>query len=193
VALTKNPSSLQRKLAKGAKRLDITLFRKVVCFINLVLCGEYKQHPEGNAKRKLHMKRFAPTILFLCGLALGLGGCAEKNLADINVSKMAEYSDRLGQANVKLYTYASDVKEKDIKTYVEHMGCNMLYAYFYPDTVPINKIPVQEILSATSFAEVQNILYEGEGFARWRYAAQCFAVIPIVSDCYESRVSQNCR
>ena len=73
------------------------------------------------------------------------------------------------------------LKEKDIEAYTEKLGCKMLYAYFYPDSVPLNEIPVEEIRSSKSYTEVHEVLYNGEGFARWRYAAQCFSMIPIVS------------
>ncbi|GAB4337204.1 MAG: hypothetical protein Kow0089_08270 [Desulfobulbaceae bacterium] len=121
------------------------------------------------------------------------GGCAGKKEDHLNVTRMAEYSDRLGQANVKLFRYAGEADVEDIKTFTEKLGCRMLYAYFYPDTVPIHEIPVEEVRTAGSYTEVQDILFNGEGYARWRFAAQCFAVIPFVSDCYESPVSQNCR
>ncbi len=142
----------------------------------------------------MEIKRSAAALSLLLFLAAGLAGCADKkNLEDINVTKLAQFTDRLGQANVKLYTYSGEVKEENIKAYVEKLGCGMLYAYFYPDTVPMDQIPVEEIGAARSFAEVQEVLYNGEGFARWRYAAQCFAVIPVIMDCFESPASQNCR
>ena len=126
-------------------------------------------------------------------LATGMGGCAEKKPVDLDVSKMAEYSDRRGQANVKLYRYSGTPEIEDIKAYVEKLGCNMLYAYFYPDTVSLNEIPVEEINAAKSFADVREILFNGEGFARWKFSSQCLAVIPIVADCSERFGGQNCR
>lgn len=130
-------------------------------------------------------------IIFLMALSFG---CAQKNPADIQVSRLVEYSDRLGQAHVQLFRYSGEVKKKNIKAYAkEKLGCNMLYAFFYPDTVSMNAIPVEEISTARSFVEVQDILFRGEGVARWRYAVQCLSVIPIVVDCSTNPVSQNCR
>jgi hypothetical protein len=144
----------------------------------------------------MNVKRPTAVFFSLLFLAAGITGCADKdkkNPADIEVRKMAEFSDRLGQASVKLYIYSGDVEEKNIRAYTEKLGCRMLHAYFYPDTVPLNEIPIEEIRSATSFSEVQEILFHGEGYAGWRFASRCFSVIPIVTDCRESRVSQNCR
>ena len=134
-------------------------------------------------------------FLLLMFFVSGLTGCVEKNLnmADISVRKLVEFSDSRGQANVKLYMYSGEVKEDNIRAYSEKLGCNMLFAYFYPDTVPLNEIPVEEIRSAKSFNETHEILFNGEGFASWRFAARCFAVIPITVDCQASRVNQNCR
>ncbi len=133
--------------------------------------------------------------MFVLFFVSGLTGCADKNpkLADINVQKLVEFSDSRGQTNVKLYMYSGEVKEKNIKAYSEKLGCNMLFAYFYPDTIPLNEIPIEEIRSAKSFNETNEILFNGEGYASWRFATRCFAVIPIVVDCMESRVNQNCR
>lgn len=132
---------------------------------------------------------FLPLVYF----CLLLTGCADKNQAAIQFEKVADFTDRRGQANVRLYTYSGEVDLDDIKTYSEKMGCNMLYAYFYPATVPLNEIPMYEINAAGSYNEVQEILYEREGYARWHYAVQCFAVIPFITDCIDSPVSQNCR
>ena len=141
------------------------------------------------------IKKTSLIFLVVLFLVSGLTGCADKNvnLADIDVRKLAQYSDKRGQANVKLYMYSGEVKEKNIKAYAEKLGCNMLFAYFYPDTVPLNEIPVEEIRSAKSFNDTHEILFNGEGYASWRFAARCFAVIPIVVDCQASRVTQNCR
>lgn len=136
------------------------------------------------------------TARLLCFLliAAGFSGCAQKNPADIQVTRLAEFSDRLNQAHVKILQYSGEVKKENIKAYTEEkLGCNMLYAFFYPDTVPVNEIPLYEINTAKSFAEVQKILFQGEGVARWRFAAQCFSIIPVVADCYKNPVSQNCR
>ena len=131
------------------------------------------------------------SLLFFAG---GITGCVDKKPMDINVSKIVEYTDRLGQANLRLYIYSGEeVEIEDIKAYTEKLGCNMLYAYFYPDTLSLSEIPVEEIRTAKTFSEAQDILFNGEGYAGWRFASRCFAAIPIVTDCLESRVSQNCR
>ena len=139
------------------------------------------------------IKRSAATFLLVLFFVSGITACADKKLVDVNARKMAEYSDSRGQANVKLYMYSSAAKIEDIKDYTKKLGCNMLFAYFYPDTVPLNEIPIEEIRSAKSFNETHEILFNGEGYASWRFAVRCFAVIPIVTDCQESQVSQNCR
>lgn len=141
----------------------------------------------------MKMQRWVVTFLSLIFLGVGISGCAKKNEVQIQFEKLAEYTDRLGQVNVKLYRYTGEAELENIKTYSEKLGCKMLYAYFYPDTIPSNEIPVEEIRSAQSFGEIQEILYEREGFARWHFAVQCFALIPLITDCIESPVSQNCR
>lgn len=141
----------------------------------------------------MSLKRFFAVPLLVVVFGVMVTGCAEKNLADIQVKKMAEFSNRLGQANVKLYVYSGDVEAKNIKAYTETLGCNMLYAYFYPDTVPVTKIPIEEVQSAKSYAEINDILFSSEGYDRWRFASRCFSVIPIVTDCNENPVSQDCR
>lgn len=138
-------------------------------------------------------QQWVVTLLFLVFLGVGLSGCAEKNEAPIHFEKMAEFRDRLGQANVKLYRYTGQAELENIRTYSEKLGCKMLHAYFYPDTIPLNEIPAEEIGSAKSYSEIQEILYEREGYARWHYAVQCFALIPFITDCIDSPVSQNCR
>jgi hypothetical protein len=132
-------------------------------------------------------------IFALIFIGVSVPGCANKSQVPINYEKMAEFTDKRGQANVRLYRYTGNVKLKNIKEHSGKLGCNMLYAYFYPDTVPLNEIPVNEIRSAQTYSEVQEILYEREGYARWRFAVQCFAVIPFITDCMESPVSQNCK
>lgn len=136
---------------------------------------------------------FSATFLVVFILSTFLTGCAEKNLANIQVEKLAEFSDRLGQANVKLYRYSGELEKENIEAFSEKLGCNMLYAYFYPDTVPLSEIPIEEVQSAKSYTQVHDTLYNGEGYARWRFTSRCFAVISIVTDCNESRVSQDCR
>jgi len=143
----------------------------------------------------MSVNRLSAIFVLLLFSAFGITACADKNLnlADINVRKLAEFSDSRGQANVKLYLYSGEVKEENIKAYAEKLGCNMIFAYFYSDTIPLHEIPVEEIRSAKSFNETQEILFNGEGYASWRFAARCFAAIPIIVDCKESGVSQNCR
>jgi hypothetical protein len=89
--------------------------------------------------------------------------------------------------------YSGEPEVEDIKAYVENQGCNLLYTYFYPDTVSLSEIPVEEIRSAKSFVAAQDILFNGEGYARWSFSSQCLAVIPIVNNCNERFGGQNCR
>lgn len=133
-------------------------------------------------------------VLFIAFFySLVLNGCAEKNPVQVNIEKLAEFSDRLGQANVQLFRYSGDADIDYIKEYSERLGCKMIYAYFYPDTVPVGGIPVYEINNAKTYTEAYDILYSGGGFAKWRYVTQCFSMIPVISDCYESPVARNCR
>ena len=143
--------------------------------------------------RNMSLIRSLAGQLVIFFFAMGMAGCAVTEPADLDVSKVADYSDRRGQANVQLYMYSGTPKVDDIKTYTEKLGCNMLHAYFYPDTIPLSEIPVEEINAAKSFTEAQEILFNGEGFARWRFSARCFAVIPIVADCNDRFAGQNCR
>ncbi len=143
---------------------------------------------------KMSGKLVLINIFLLLYLCLGAAGCADKkNLADIQANKLSEYSDRRGQANVKLYRYSGDVKLENIKAFTEKLGCRMLYAYFYSESVPMSEIPVEEVRTARSFTDVQEILFQGEGYGKWRFSSRCFALIPIVTDCLESPVSQDCR
>ena len=120
-------------------------------------------------------------------------GCAEKQTVPITVEKLAEFSDRLKQANVKLFRFSGDPDLEYMKKYSEKLGCKMVFAYFYPDTVPMSDIPVYEINTAKTYSEAYDILYSGAGFAKWRFVTQCFSMIPVISDCYESPVARNCR
>lgn len=135
-----------------------------------------------------------PATLLLPAIALlGLAGCADKNSLDFRISKLAEFSDPRGQANIKLFMYSGEVDVENIKAYTDTLGCNMQYAYFYPDTVPLANIPVSEISMASNYAEANEVLFKGEGYAKWHYAARCFAAIPIVSDCLASPLTMNCK
>ena len=138
------------------------------------------------------VKRLAVIFLVLFFIST-ITACADKKVMDINARKLAEYSDSRGQANLKLYMYSSNAEIKDIEAYTDKLGCNMLFAYFYPDTVATSEIPVEEIRSAKSFVEAREILFNGEGYASWRFAARCFAAIPIVTDCKDGPLAQNCR
>ena len=143
--------------------------------------------------KKMRVKQLLAGWLSILVIVAALAGCAEKEpVVEFTADKISDYSSRLGQANVKLYMYSGTPKLEDVKVYAEKLGCNMLYAYFYPDTVPLSKIPVEEIRSAKSFAETQEILFNGEGYARWSFASQCLAVIPIVADCNERFGGQIC-
>ena len=154
---------------------------------------EWAIRSTNQGEQDMKMQHWAMICICFVFLGVETSGCAKKNEVPVHFEKMAEYTDRLGQANVKLYRYTGQAELENIKAYSGKLGCKMLYAYFYPDTVPMNEIPVEEISSATTYSEVQEILYEREGFARWHYAVQCFAVIPFVTDCIDSPVSQNCR
>ena len=129
-------------------------------------------------------------VFFCCFLIIG---CSEKTTVPVTIEKLAEFSDRLGQASVKLFRYSGDADEDYIKEYSEKLGCKMIYAYFYPATVPLAEIPVDEINMAKTYTEAYDILYSGGGFAKWRFVTQCFSMIPVISDCYESPVARNCR
>lgn len=143
--------------------------------------------------REMNLQRIIIPCLFAPFFCLLITGCAEKKPLNIHYENLAEFSDRLGQANVKLFRYSGEAEIENIKEYTEKLGCKMLYAYFYPDTIPLSEIPVEEINTAKTYTEAYEILYNNSGYTKWRYVAQCFSMIPITSDCYESPVSQNCR
>lgn len=129
-------------------------------------------------------------VFLVCML---FAGCAAKEPAVIQRDSLAEFSGSRTQGNIKLFRYSGEATAEDIKDFSKTLGCKMLYAYFYPDTVPVNEIPVEEIRGATSFGEAYDVLYRQSGFANWRFVSRCFSAIPFVSDCYESPASQNCR
>jgi len=124
-------------------------------------------------------------------------GCVEmkgdRSGENITFTKAGEFKDRRGQATIKLYTYAGAAELDDIKSYAGTLGCGMLYAYFYPADTLRDEMPVDELQTARSFTHAQEILFQGEGYAKWHYAAQCLGLIPTVTDCQATPLSTNCR
>ena len=141
------------------------------------------------------MNSYQTSIAYLLLLFISIvaPGCAEKIPAHIEKDSLAEFSGSRTQGNIKLFMFSGDASVEDIKDFSRTLGCNMLYAYFYPDTVPISEIPTEEIRNARSFGEAYEVLYEKPGFASWQFVSRCFSAIPFVSDCYDSPARQNCR
>jgi len=143
------------------------------------------------------MEKMVIRFLFFLALAAMLSGCVQdkygKGTDSVTFSKIGGFTDRNGQAKIRLIVYSGEAEREDIKRYAERLGCGMLFAYFYPDSTDRNEIPVEEIQSARSFVEAREILFKGEGVGKWRFAAQCLTLIPTVTDCQEAPISTNCR
>lgn len=135
--------------------------------------------------------------LFSLFMVTFFSGCVEmkgdKSSEEITFTKAGEFTDRRGQAKIKLYTYAGEAEFEDIKSYAGTLGCGMLYAYFYPADTLREEIPVYELGSAKSFSHAQDILFKGEGYAKWHYAVMCLGMLPTLTDCQETPLSTNCR
>ncbi len=126
----------------------------------------------------------------------GLAGCPKPgSVRDelIDIKKLGEFSDKRGQARVKLLTYSGPAKLENIKKYVGTMGCGMLYAYFYSADTDPALIPVEELQSAGTFSQARDVLFQGEGYAKWDFGAACLGIIPTVTDCRKTPYSSNCR
>lgn len=145
------------------------------------------------------MKRQKMIAAVLLGFAVSLicGACGEmtggKGENPPTFNRAGEFTDRRGQAKIRLFTYSGRVEYEDIKSYTETLGCGMLYAYFYPAGTPVTVIPAAELQEAKSFTQAQEILFQGAGYTKWDYASQCIGFIPTVTDCRETPLSTNCR
>jgi hypothetical protein len=140
------------------------------------------------------------TIMYLFSLAVllaGISGCAAMNMDKIaegvEFRKVGEFTDRNGQAKILLVVYSGKAGEGNIRQYAEKLGCQMIFAYYYPDSTDRNEIPAQQLESARNFAEAREVLFQGEGVGKWRFASQCLGMIPKVTDCLEYSISTNCR
>jgi len=111
----------------------------------------------------------------------------------LKVIPAGAFTDKRGQAKIRLFTYVGEPEYEDIKAYAETLGCGMMYAYFYSAGTPAGEIPAVELQEAKSFTQAQEILFQGAGYAKWDYGAQCIGFIPTVTDCRETALSQNCR
>lgn len=154
----------------------------------------------GNAEEKeparMRTIRMRTCVVFVLAMLIASGCAKEKydnGYEGINFDHVAEFSDSRGQVKIKLVVYSGEPEKENIKAYAGTLGCGMLYAYFYPDSIMREEIPIAEITSATSFVQAQEILFKEEGYSRWHYAAQCLAMIPTVTDCQETPLSPNCR
>jgi len=72
-------------------------------------------------------------------------------------------------ANYVLF-YLEEIE--NVKSYADRLGCGMIFAYFYPESTDRNEIPIEELQSARSFVEAREILFKGEGYDKWHFAAQ---------------------
>lgn len=131
------------------------------------------------------------TVILFCGACAELTGGKSENPPTFN--RAGEFTDRRGQAKIRLFTYTGLAEYADIKSYTEKLGCGMVYAYFYPAGTPVNEIPAAELQAAKSFTRAQEILFQGAGYTKWDYASQCIGFIPTVTDCRETPISTNCR
>lgn len=136
-------------------------------------------------------------VIFLVVCFAGISGCASLNTDDtaegVNFCKIGEFADRRGQVKIVLVTYTGEAGAGNIQQYAEKLGCRMMFAYYYPDSTDRNEIPVQQLESAGNFLEARELLFQGEGVGKWRFASQCLGMIPTVTDCLEYSLSTNCR
>lgn len=133
-------------------------------------------------------------MLFVLGAVSGCAGMDGNTFAEgVTFRKVGGFTDRYGQAKIRLIVYSGEAKEGNIRLYAEKLGCGMLYAYYYPDTTDMNDIPVQQLEYARNFVEARDLLFKGEGAGRWSFASQCLGMIPTVTDCVELPISTNCR
>lgn len=136
-------------------------------------------------------------LLFLLVVLGAVSCCAgmDSNTFSEGVTfrKVGGFTDRRGQAKIRLIVYSGEAKEGNIRLYAEKLGCGMLYAYYYPDITDMNDIPVQQLESARNFVEARDLLFKGEGVGKWNFASQCLGMIPTVTDCVEMPISTNCR
>lgn len=136
-------------------------------------------------------------LMFLLVLLAGISGCADmggdKVAEGVTFSKIGGFTDRNGQAKIRIVVYSGEAEVGNIKVYSEKLGCGMLFAYYYPDATDRNDIPVQQLESAQTFVEAREIMFKGEDVGKWSFASQCLGMIPTVTDCVESPISTNCR
>ena len=143
------------------------------------------------------LKKIVILFLFLMAWVTILSGCVQdkydKGAEGVTFSKLGGFTDRNGQAKIRLIAYSGEAETANIKNYAERLGCGMLFAYFYPESTDRSEIPVEELNTARSFVEAKEILFKGEGYGKWHFAAQCLGMITTVTDCQERSISTNCR
>ncbi|MDW7772997.1 MAG: hypothetical protein SCH71_08920 [Desulfobulbaceae bacterium] len=135
-------------------------------------------------------------LFFLLVLLAGISGCADvKNkMADgVEFNNVGRFADRRGQANIVLVTYSGEAAIGNIKQYAEKLGCEMMFAFYYPESTDMDDIPIRQLEEAGNFGDARELLFKREGVGKWRFASQCFGLIPTVTDCLESPISPNCR
>ncbi len=135
--------------------------------------------------------------LFILALSFVLPGCVQdkynKGAENVDFTNIGGFTDPNGQARIRLIVYSGEAELENIKSYADRLGCGMLFAYFYPESTDRNEIPIEELESSRSFVEAREILFKGEGYGKWHFAAQCLGLIPTVTDCQERSISTNCR
>jgi len=136
-------------------------------------------------------------VFFLTVLLAGISGCADLNMkktaAAVTFSKIGEFTGHGGQSKILLVIYSGEAQEGNIKEYAEKLGCQMVFAYYYPDSTDRNDIPAQQMQEAENFAAARDVLFQGEGVGKWHFASQCLGMIPHVTDCQEFPISTYCR
>ncbi len=141
----------------------------------------------------MSINRVLSTVLILF-FSVVFTGCADKGSEKpITYQKVASFDDPRGQGKIRIYMYSGEPELEDIKKKTEKLGCQMLFAYYYPESTDMNDIPVDRINNAQSLVEARDTLFKGEDVGRWHFGSQCFSLIPSVTNCFESPVSTNCR
>ena len=145
------------------------------------------------------MRRINIHLITVCWffLLIYLSGCSElggsKYAQNVTFNQVGGFTDKYGQAKIRLVTYSGDAKEGNIREFAGKLGCSMMYVYYFPDTTDMSEIPAEKLAQAKNYVEARDLLFEGEGVAKWRYASQCLGMMLTVTDCVEMSISTNCR
>jgi hypothetical protein len=132
-------------------------------------------------------------ILVLPGIQ-GCGSMDGRGAGEAVVFRNAgEFTDSRGMAKIVLVMYTGNAREADVRQYVGRLGCNLVFAFFYPEGTPPEQVPVRELEEARNFVEARDLLFQGPDTGGWSFASQCLGMIPTITDCRETPGSTNCR